>query len=326
MTLTRVKTWVAKRLYHQSVAYDILTLNKWIWWDFKETLQYGNNGVKAGPNAWAVRGSSDGATASVSDTVDRWTDYSKITFATSGARSWIVLQQVNIGVAPGYMQLLLDCSIASAQGQSMNISISPAAGFTGGGTTAAPTATDAVSLLAGAILPTTLPTTASGGCVRVMASDGQSTRAFLCNGGVVQALLWVEKARNPEAYWTNPYVGFVKAPTIANLVQTAAAGPKTTLAASTTTLRLSGETAKGGLVTETLLNRPDGDGCWNFLPTGFISENTASRGKPGEPWDMYLAPSVLPDGAYARGTGNPWDWIVMGDVLIGWDGSQPSIP
>jgi hypothetical protein len=41
---------------------------------------------------------------------------------------------------------------------------------------------------------------------------------------------------------------------------------------------------------------------------------------------MYIAPTVLPDGAYARGTGNPWDWIVMGDVLIGWDGSQPAIP
>jgi hypothetical protein len=325
VALTRAKTWVAKLLYHQSAAFDILTLNKWTWWDCKETLQYGSNGVKGGTNAWTVRGSSDASTAGL-DGTDRLTDYAKFVFATSGARSWIVLQQGNVGVAPGYMQLLLDCSIASSQGAAMLISISPAAGFTGGSTTVAPTATDAVSLNAGDVLPTTIPTTKSGGVLRVMASDGQSTRAFLCNGGVVQALLWVEKARNPEAYWTNPYVGFVKAPTIANLVQTAAAGPKTTLAASTTTLRLSGETVAGGLATETLLNRPDGDGCWNFLPTGFISENTASRGKPGEPWDMYLAPSVLPDGAYARGTGDPWDWIVMGDLLIGWDGSQPAIP
>jgi hypothetical protein len=324
MAMTRAKTWVSKLSYHQDASYAILTLNKWIWWDLKEALQYGSNGVKGGTNAWTVRGSSDASTAGL-DGSDRWTDYSKLTFHSTTACSWIVLQNTAQGVAPGYMQLLISCKITTTSGASITIVVSPAAGFTGGNTTTNPSATDQVVLVnAAAVLDTTIPTSGSGGVLRVMSSDGVSTRAFICSGGVIKFMLWLETARNPEAYWTNPYIAMAKNPLIANVVQ--AAGVNTHLGGVASTLSLSGETAAGGLITETLLNRPDGDGAWNFLPTGFISSNTSSRGKPGEPWDMYIAPSVLASGMYARGTGAAWDWIVMGNLLIGWDGSIPAIP
>lgn len=85
---------------------------------------------------WTVLGSSDGTTASVSDAVDRWTDYTKVVCAASGsAHSWILLHNVTLGY-----DLLID-----ANNNVSNLRIAATktsdAVFTGGSTTVGPTST-----------------------------------------------------------------------------------------------------------------------------------------------------------------------------------------
>lgn len=109
-------------------------------WHLKAFLK-GTIGTSDSRGLWTVVGSSDGATAGM-DAVDRWTDtynIAKLVFADSStARSWIVLQSP---VALG-MYLLLDYSGGSDSGggNCMRAFASTTA-FTGGSTSALPTAT-----------------------------------------------------------------------------------------------------------------------------------------------------------------------------------------
>lgn len=109
-------------------------------WYLKAFLK-GTVGTADGRGLWTVVGSSDGATAGM-DSVDRWTntyDLSKLVFADSStARSWIVLQ------SPGAlgMYLCLDFSGgADAGGGNCMRAFASSTAFTGGSTSALPTAT-----------------------------------------------------------------------------------------------------------------------------------------------------------------------------------------
>jgi hypothetical protein len=123
-------------------------------WTLKALLRTevsGTNGA-TGPTpslaGWTCAGSSDSATAAM-DSTDRWGstfNAAKIVWNNpTVAHSWIVLQSPNDigGSGNGTYQLLLACESDDVYTVSVYVSKS---GFTGGSTTARPTATDEVTV------------------------------------------------------------------------------------------------------------------------------------------------------------------------------------
>lgn len=97
-----------------------------------------NNYVSAG---WTVQGSSN-ASAAGYDAVDRWSTIADLAWNTAGnAHSWIVLRSpANYPSASGSIWLLLSCSPAVATDYH-RVRVTPASSaFSGGSTTASPTA------------------------------------------------------------------------------------------------------------------------------------------------------------------------------------------
>ena len=155
---------------------------------------------------WTVIGSSDASTAGI-DGTDRLTSLAKIVYATSGGRSWLVLQQS--AIAPNY-QILFDFSVSNAY--DMVIKVSPAVGFSGGSTTASPTASDSITVNPEGIFSWyTLYYNNSTNYTPVMfnvwaSDDGTATRIGCVHNGVPMGLLMFEKPKNVVSQWTNPSV------------------------------------------------------------------------------------------------------------------------
>lgn len=140
-----------------------------------------------------VLGSSNGTTAAL-DGFNRFTSAAAIV-AAAGAHSWIVLKWKS------GLQLCLDWNNASAWLVSLTYSV--AAGFTGGSTTARPTATDQGTNM-------TSQNFSWGNVAGPMvihaahSEDGNNTRVFVTAQGAVRTVLLVGKAENPPSDWTNP--------------------------------------------------------------------------------------------------------------------------
>ena len=109
---------------------------------------------------WQVRGSSNGTTFSLlslgaAGPGTGWSGPSSVVFAGGASPvSWIVLRNTALG--SGHPEILLT-SYNQFNGSEVNFYISPSAGFTGGGITAAtfPTATDMVTPVSGGLPGTT---------------------------------------------------------------------------------------------------------------------------------------------------------------------------
>lgn len=92
------------------------------------------NSLVSFTNPMTVAGSSDSSAAGM-DSVNRWVASTNIVWGT-GAHSWIVLEFA------GGEQWCIDCVYANTQCEDCEFWVSPSGAFTGGSTTARPTATD----------------------------------------------------------------------------------------------------------------------------------------------------------------------------------------
>lgn len=125
-----------------STASSLIVLQNAIWF-LKQNLINGTiSGGTVGAHSrnsnsvWTVLGSSDGTTASISDAVDRWTDYTKVVCAASGSsHSWILLHNATLG-----FDLLIDANNSTTNLRIAATKTSDAV-FTGGSTTVGPTST-----------------------------------------------------------------------------------------------------------------------------------------------------------------------------------------
>lgn len=199
MTLTLEKTW---RKDAWISPYDFTTAkqaNAWTYWAIKEMMQLGNNGVKAGPNAWTVVGSCD-STQFAMDTTDYLVDYADC-ISAAGNHSWIVLKNAALGAGTG-LELCLDFTDDTSYYRELTIAFSWSAGFTGGATDARPTATDEVEVWNKSYA--TWPTTDTNGTQpiinRLFSTDGEVCRFFVTIGsGVRLGILNFEKLKSPTA-------------------------------------------------------------------------------------------------------------------------------
>lgn len=171
--------------------------------DYDNSFLFAKNALLAfGSNPCTVVGSSDGTTAAL-DGVDRITASSKIVNAnTTSPHSWIVLNLVGMGSA----QVMFDWNNSSIL--QLGITFSPGGLFTGGSTTANPTATDSIVVHSNAS-QWIGQTAGTGGQFRIhvmRSTDGTNTRVFFCINSLVAGFWTFEKVWNPVSGWPLPYI------------------------------------------------------------------------------------------------------------------------
>ncbi len=163
-------------------------------------------GYNVAPSAMGtVRYSCDSVTAGTAgDGVNRLISASNIVWANNGsAHSWIVIR---FNAIAANFELLITFEGTSANGTLITIYVSQSAGFTGGTTTARPTATDETPMvLAGSF--------GYGQDVTrklhfSMASDGKQVRMFEFAAGAIRSCMIFGIPKNPRSGWTNPSIAY----------------------------------------------------------------------------------------------------------------------
>ena len=255
---------------------------------------------------------------------DRWASPADCTRPVIGAEhGWIVLRQPGTG-----MQICID--LPTATNFSITLAVSYAAGFTGGTTTARPTATDEVILL-------NVHSYAYNGAavqfqVHAMQSDdGECTRIQVWRGTTNQCTLWMfEKAQNPVPGWANPLMAFALDQSTAGITGTYAAlmgarnfhcknGAIDFAAACT------GEIAPGSFGSVQLAEAAgigtvanDFSGNWPMFKIGLGSDEAFCQdGHLGNFFDLWWKPTGLTDADITPANA---DFAVLGNLFFPWVG------
>jgi hypothetical protein len=294
---------------------------------------------------WTVKGSSNGVTAGM-DTVDRWLSRSNITWAADGvARSWIVLQQtglIGVGNPPttGF-QVLLDCSTTvSSAGVSCRSLISPTGSFTGGSTTARPTAVDeqAVNGVNRTHQQYLWNNGSQVGATRLhvmQSSDGQCTRWLTyntsTNGPTIGGVALYERISNPTPGLLYPAVAmgytnlnrdnmFTRQAGIEPFVGNQGGGSATQFFAS-----MSCEGSYDALLPYREFGPDELSDEWAMHPCGlWIPNTTGFRARIGEFFDLWTTSYKLMDGTCFPEDGSR-EFVKFGSLVFPWNGEAPSL-
>ena len=286
-------------------------------------------------NPWVVTGSSDSVTAGM-DAVDRWTDSTKIVNAT-GAHSWIVLQQT--GLAANF-ELCIDCRFTDT----WNLQVLWAtSGFSGGSTTARPTASGEVTLYTSSgttnnfSWKTVATNTVHFKLFGWQSTDGQCTRIVAYQEtGIPVFWFFADRIKNPLAGHTDPFYvsGFrgENSPTTSKMTIarfTDSDRLQSRQSSTVLTAYLSGEGAIAGLLAEYTAwdKRNDINNQIMVCPIGVVSGTTGGRGHLGQVYDMWWGPRNVVYGGLGDATwpndGSRKYWEV-GEILLPWDGLNTS--
>ncbi len=286
---------------------------------------------------WTVAGSCDGVTAGM-DTVDRWVDTGDIVFAVDAvAHSWIVLKQTGL---TSNFQLLLECSLTPTGSESSGRGyVSHTAGFTGGTTTARPTATDEMPIgpSHGATASWGTGTTESLIWNLMQSTDGECTRLIsyrAATTGPFAVTYWCfEKMANPIDGWTNPVVSAILPNnnlTFANLqnlgVNSEPLSGRHGTAQMWGAFSVEGFGGGSSLTLPQIASVPNEiSGEWAMHPMGFYVPNTTQcKGRHGSFFDLWTASLAL-----QTGTTFPDDdslqFVKFGNLVFPWDGETPPL-
>jgi len=290
-----------------------------------------NNGSTTFTTPWTVVSSSDSSTAGAGD---NWTVAADLVWRdddTSNVFSWIVLRQTGISAT---FELLITCEEDSINNDGRQIGAWVAqAGFTGGTTTARPTATDERILQ-----NSTSDWWGSGGNDNIarssqthvwLSSDGECTRIVIHIGTVPTAYWCFEKPKNPVTPWTDPYFAAIQGtsnvttyqPTYANFYDTAVCVGRYN--GVNTNMYMSGEGFASAAAGENLIAVPNQlTGDWLANAIGLISTTSTFRGRQGEVFDLWWGTNAADDG---MGRYFPADasktFVQIGSLIFPWDGS-----
>jgi hypothetical protein len=273
---------------------------------------------------WTIAYSCNGTTAGTAgDGVDRWSASADIVHAAGGvAHSWMVLKQTGISAN---FQLLIDFNTATSYQAS--ISCSPSAGFTGGSTTAAPTATDQCPLNNAAIGTASNWGPHSGshsGTLHVIQStDGSCLRAIICSSGMAMGAWLLGVPQQVPAGWTNPFIGWVfssgtnasEGVLYANITRTANARAR--VSSSNFAAYLTTEGCNASEMGAQLTGPNDIDASYPMAGIGIVSTTTVgTRGRLGSLTDVWAGLVTLST-ASTYGTKA---FAQFGDLIFAWDG------
>lgn len=275
-------------------------------------------------SAWTVVSSCNGTTVSASDLISAHTDINHN--SAGNAHSWIVF------LTSSGAHALFDFNSGTVQ--KVTISWSPGALFTGGSTTAAPTATDSQVLFNDGYWAGSL--SATGGQYRghvLSTTDGACTRVFVCAGGVCAGYWCFETAANPISGWTNyriasaSGIGNTSTDTtllnVANWLGAAKYSAKG-LAAATMPLILTAESTLGSNATvlsaldeanQISVNYGSTAKYQVIQPGLFHTATTGQRGRHGYVFDLFFTNATLAT-SDAAPAGGGHTFQVIGDMLI----------
>lgn len=281
-------------------------------------------------NPPVLRGSSNGTTAGL-DGVDRLTLDSHWNFQNSGSpHSWYVLRFPNIATN---FEICIDTN--SAANWFNTWVVSPSAGFTGGSTTARPTATDEVIML-----NTTdyYPNLTSQFQVHAwMSTDGEAFHLTMWRANQSNIYWHFEKARNPRTGWANPAVWYMRygnnsAMTFSGIMNTVvdnglwrAKGA----AGANLTVSLTGESCGSTFLsqmTPTGSQANDFDSAWDFYPIGLVSNSVGGKGRLGILHDIWWAPVNVADADTAPNNASDRQFAKFGCLWLPWDPGGSTIP
>ena len=284
---------------------------------------------------WQVRGSSNGTTFSLlslgaAGPGTGWSGPSSVVFAGGASPvSWIVLRNTALG--SGHPEILLT-SYNQFNGSEVNFYISPSAGFTGGGITAAtfPTATDMVTPVSGGLPGTTYGTVNANVAYAMhaeMSTDGQCTRLWIFQGGVFQTMWIIDAAKNPVSGWATPWTwtSYYSAAVPANtgIAPCYGGGPNN----SSLNFWWTGEGTSSGLIT-TLYNAPnDLKSEYPMLPIGLfappnigITDLAGRAGRLGMFYDLWWGVAALTSGqTYAGASAHAF--VQINTQIFPWSGA-----
>lgn len=262
---------------------------------------------------WTIRYSCNSSVAGTAgDGVDRWSVITDLVWATEGsAHSWIVLRNTNIA---SNFELLISCSSGSAS--NAIIAISPSAGFSGGTTTARPTATDEIVTINGAGWGITGD---NAGKLHVMiSSDGQCTRLIMHSSNSPIMCWIIDKPQVAVSGWSNPSatLTLATAPVILNLLNGANFNGR---GVSSMTMFLTTEVAQSTSLPATMITANDLSGNYPFFPTGLYSNTASNKGRHGSLFDLWYGITATNEGDQYPATGTTKQFSQIGDLIFPWN-------
>lgn len=322
MVATLQKTWRKNAMGIPSSITAYSDANQWLLWAIKELMRLGNNGVKDGPNAWTVVGSSD-ATSFAMDGTDYWVDYEDLNWSTTGNRSWIVLRNAAMGGGSGF-ELCFSCEGSSTYNYNLTLVYSYSAGFTGGALNARPTATDEfVVFYQNSADWMGASSYKEFNINRLFSTDGEVTRLIVTEGGTCLGVLFFEKLANPASWVDQNAVVYVHytTPEDDDLVTSDAWWGKINGTESrfrTATLNFY----DGPVWDNGSFQQPNWEGKWAMVKANAYCVSPPNTGKAGEFFDLYTCPNVLTNGYTLPGAGGEKEFVCFGGIAYGNDGTS----
>lgn len=311
---TLVKTW-QHNVNNAIVAQGSTAADNKAW-----LLAVKNAMIGFGTAPWTVFYSCNSVTAGTAgDGVDRWTTVANLVNA-AGAHSWIVLKQT--GIASNF-QVCIDYNSAAAGANTGAIVVSQNAGFTGGSTTARPTATDETVLISAqwCALSSDLATRWSV----MQSTDGQLTRMLLCAGGNPVAYWSFEVPANSTTGWTNPFIATI-AVSSGNIAASSIAGIGSTITKmkSGSTLGnvsyMSEGTSSSLAITDgtigSIANEISSE--WAMYAISIYGSTVGIRGRHGSLQDIWFGSNAIATGDVYPASGNLF--IQAGNLILPWNG------
>lgn len=269
-------------------------------------------------NPWTVVRSSNSVTAGAAD---YWASSANLVWNGGGsAHSWIVLQQA--GITGGPMQFLIDCD---GQGTTPSLfrGMVSVSGFTGGTTTARPTATDEVLLIRND--NTSLPNVAMNQILHVMQStDGQCTRAFVFGSGSRYLLLSFESLADSTLTYKGAAMGKYYSQATSELYSNANWVCKNS---STVCYCYTATEVYNNVQVANANNGAPSNiaNAYPLAPLSLHSETASYRGRYGRVSDMWFGSSSIPTGATYPSSPDDREFLQVGNLVLPWNGTIPII-
>lgn len=282
---------------------------------------------------WSVVGScgyNGSAFAAAMDGVDRWINMDAVTGVwdsapNAGMFSWIVLRNTAINASGAGYQIYLAPEMAQyASNYPVVILDSWSVGFSGGSTTARPTASDQVLLLTSSYSdPGYLSSTvdAARGFNILTSADRTKVRVvFSSNAMATLYMLCFERPQAAKTWWDKPSFAGGVLPLYANANELAAFYTRSLdVVGIPAYLSADGFGTAGALGKQAMLAGADPNGNWMCSPVGIVGTCAQSIGYMGRLSDAYWVHQNMANGDYYPNDGTR-QWVVVGDIMHASDG------
>lgn len=272
-------------------------------------------------NMATVKYSCDSVVAGTAgDGVNRWDSVTDLVWAITGtAHSWIVLKFPGISSS---CELLIACENTAATGQFLNILFSPISGFTGGSTTARPTAPDEIIVVNATTWGGVNTTDANVKLHFLKSSDGECWRFFCANGGQVNTSFFIEKPVAFSTNWTSPSVCYWVGSSAAISTLTNSFLNTSSLffgkGSGSMQMSLSIPHYAGNYANVLTTTANDISGNWPFIPTQLWSNTVGNKGCHGYLNDAWLGSTTTTTGSTSPTTGTQHQFVQLGSLIVPW--------